>query len=79
MTDVWVFGLPIQCFSNVLSLKVLAYAVLVQLLMIGGNPAGQDDGIEAAVGTLRAACPRLDVAWRATDRQQLEESQEAAK
>ena len=36
-------------------------------LVLGGNPATEDDGMEGLVAGLRAARPGLDVAWRVAD------------
>jgi hypothetical protein len=48
----------------------------LETLVVGGNPGVQGDGWEAALGRLREARPGLDVAWRAADAGDDQQSQQ---
>ena len=40
---------------------------MLQVLIIGGNPATQSEGFEAHVARAREARVDVDIAWQATD------------
>ena len=41
--------------------------LLMQVLVLGGNPAADSDAFEEYVAKARAARPDLDIAWQASD------------
>ena len=73
------------CGVGVAGVRALADAVAgrgapaLTTLIIGGNPAVEDDGAAELVGRLRAARPGLDVAWRVADAGDLERKRECVK
>lgn len=46
---------------------VLHEPLAMQVLILGGNPAGQANAFEEHVAKARAARPSLDIAWQASD------------
>ena len=49
------------------SLELKPVGLVRQVLLVGANPAVQEDGWESAVQQIRDARPALDVAWRTND------------
>ena len=41
--------------------------MLMQVLVLGGNPAAHSDAFEEHVAKARAARPDLDIAWQTSD------------
>ena len=51
---------------------MLSVSAVLQVLIIGGNPAVHTDSFEECVSRTRTARPNLDIAWQASDPGQTE-------
>ena len=51
---------------------LLSMSAVLQVLIIGGNPAVHADSFEEYVSRARTARPTLDIAWQASDPGQTE-------